>query len=272
MKIAMLGLLLLAGCAGQSLPPGTPAPADIQAIDAQMGALNVAPLDYYLYGTTLAARNCVGWFGGQIAQSSRNSALSGELGLLGTAAGVAGGPFGAGAAAAMGFGAATLANVQANSAAGVDPVASYVLTSKVLQASRATGLSQIAAAGPAFTKPEAYMLVEDFAEKCQLPDIRLAQFMASVTAPVRAVPMSGAAAFGLVPETSRPIMPPAIVIGEQQPAAQPVWYSGSQMNWIPAPASRRRAPKPLQSPAAAAWPANVDRIIPAQVAMKGTSP
>ena len=163
------------------MPPATPAPADIQAVATGVSAIDVPIKDYYDYGTALAAKNCVGWFGTQIAGASQNSALASELGLLGAAAGAAGGPIGAGAAAAAGFGSATIGNIQANSAVGIDPVVTYGLVRKVQQA-------WLAAATTPTTKAEAYLLLEDFAEKCQLPDIKKAVADAVASAPVKAVP------------------------------------------------------------------------------------
>jgi hypothetical protein len=124
---APLVLLLFAGCSNYSMPPATPAPADIQAVATGVSAIDVPINDYYTYGTALAVKNCVGWFSTQIAGASQNSALASELGMLGAAAGAAGGPIGAGAAAAAGFGSATVGNIQANSAVGIDPVVTYGL-------------------------------------------------------------------------------------------------------------------------------------------------
>src|SRR5207244_4903201 len=109
-----LAFLLVAGCSNYSMPPTTSAPTDIQAVATTVGALDVPIKDYYTYGTALAVKNCVGWFGTQIAGASLNSALASELGLIGAAAGAAGGPIGAGAAAATGFGSATIGNLQAD--------------------------------------------------------------------------------------------------------------------------------------------------------------
>jgi hypothetical protein len=164
---APLALLFFAGCSNYSMLPATPAPTDIQAVAATVTAIDVPIKDYYTYGTTLAVKNCIGWFGAQIAGGSQNSALASELGLISAAAGAAGGPIGAGAAAATGFGSATIGNIQANSAVGIDPVVTYGLVRKVQQA-------WLAAAATPTTKAEAYLLVEDFAEKCQLPDIKKA--------------------------------------------------------------------------------------------------
>ena len=185
---APLALLLFAGCSNYSIPPATPLPSDIQAAATAVNAIDLPMTDYYAYGTTLAAKNCVDWFSTQIAGASQNSALASELGLLGTAAGAAGGPIGAAAAAATGFGAATIGNVQANSAVGIDPIVTYGLVRKVQQA-------WLAAATSPTTKAEAYLLVEDFAEKCQLPGIKKAVADAVASAPVKAVPT--ASAFGL---------------------------------------------------------------------------
>src|SRR6202023_851058 len=137
---------------------------------------------------------------------SKISALGGGWGLIGTAVGAAGGPIGAGAAAAAGFGSATIGNIQANSAVGIDPVVTYGLVRKVQQA-------WLAAATPPATKAEAYLLVEDFAEKCQLPDIKKAVADAVASAPVKAVPT--ASTFSLSAQPSRMVLPPVIVIGER---------------------------------------------------------
>jgi hypothetical protein len=201
---ACLTLLLSAGCANYSMPSATPAPTDIRAVANAVAAIDVPIKDYYTYGTALAVKNCVGWFSTQIASASRNSALSGELGLIGAAAGAAGGPIGAGAAAATGFGAATIGNLQANSAVGIDPVATYGLVRKMQQA-------WLAAAAPPTTKAEAYMLVEDFAEKCQLPDIKKAVADAVASAPVKAVPTGST--LGLLSRSDRAVLPPVIVVG-----------------------------------------------------------
>ena len=203
---ACFTLLLTAGCANYSMPSAAPAPVDIQAAASAVAAIDVPIKDYYSYGTALAVKNCVSWFSTQIAGASQNSALAGELGLIGAAAGVAGGPIGAGAAAATGFGAATLGNLQANSAVGIDPIATYSLVRKMQQA-------WLAAAVMPTTKAEAYLLVEDFAEKCQLPDIKKAVADAVASAPVKALPT--ASAFGLAAPQSRMILPPVIVIGGQ---------------------------------------------------------
>src|SRR5262249_43998415 len=124
---------------------------------------------------------CVGWFSMQMAGESQNSALASELGLIGAAAGAAGGPIGAGAAASTALGSATIGNIQAHSAVGIDPVVTYGLVRKVQQA-------WLAVATTPATKAEAYLLVEDFAEKCQLPDIKKAVADAVASAPVKAVP------------------------------------------------------------------------------------
>jgi hypothetical protein len=203
---APLALLLFAGCSNYSMPPATPAPADIQAVATGVSAIDVPINDYYTYGTALAVKNCVGWFSTQIAGASQNSALASELGMLGAAAGAAGGPIGAGAAAAAGFGSATIGNIQANSAVGIDPVVTYGLVRKVQQA-------WLAAATTPTTKAEAYLLVEDFAEKCQLPDVKKAVADAVASAPVKAVP--AASTFSLSTQPSRRVLPPVIVIGGQ---------------------------------------------------------
>ncbi len=188
------------------MPPATPAPTDIQAVATSISAIELPIKDYYTYGTALASKNCVGWFSTQIAGASQNSALASELGLIGAAAGAAGGPFAAGAAAAAGFGSATIGNVQANSAVGIDPVVTYGLVRKVQQA-------WLAAATIPTTKAEAYLLVEDFAEKCQLPDVKKAVADAVASAPVKAVPT--ASTFSLATQPSRMVVPPVIVIGGQ---------------------------------------------------------
>ena len=199
-------LALFAGCSNYSVPPATPAPTDIQAVATTVSAIDVPIKDYYTYGTALAVKNCVGWFTTQIAGASQNSALASELGLIGTAVGAAGGPIGAGAAAAAGFGSATIGNIQTNSAVGIDPVVTYGLVRKVQQA-------WLAAATTPATKAEAYLLVEDFAEKCQLPDIKKAVADAVASAPVKAVPT--ASTFSLSAQPSRMVLPPVIVIGER---------------------------------------------------------
>src|SRR5216683_1999997 len=200
MKLAApLALLLFAGCSNYSMPPATPAPTDIQAVATTVSAIDLPIKDYYTYGTALAIKNCVSWFSRQIAGASQNSALASELGLIATAAGAAGGPIGAGAAAAAGFGSATIGNIQANSAVGIDPVVTYGLVRKVQQA-------WLAAAATPTTKAEAYLLVEDFAEKCQLPDIKKAVADAITSAPVKSVPT--ASTFGLLPQPSRMLLPP----------------------------------------------------------------
>ena len=84
-----------------------------------MAAINIPVKDYYVYGTALASKACSGWFSSQIAASAQSNLLTSELGLIGTAAGAAGGPVGAGAAAAAGFGASTLGAMQANSPGGL---------------------------------------------------------------------------------------------------------------------------------------------------------
>jgi hypothetical protein len=203
---APFALVLAAGCSNYSMPPATPAPTDIQAVATTVSTIDVPIKDYYTYGTALAVKNCVGWFGTQIAGASRNSALASELGLIGAAVGAAGGAIGAGAAAATGFGSATIGNIQANSAVGTDPVVTYGLVRKVQQA-------WLAAAIPPTTKAEAYMLVEDFAEKCQLPDIKKAVADAVASAPVKAVPT--ATPFSALMQPSRIVLPPVIVIGGQ---------------------------------------------------------
>ena len=131
---APFALALLAACSNNSMPPMTPAPTDIQTVATTVSAIEVPIKDYYTYGTALAVKNCVGWFSAQIASASQNSALANELGLIGAAAGAAGGPIGAGAAATAGFGSATIGNLQTNSAAGIDPVVTYGLVRKVQQA------------------------------------------------------------------------------------------------------------------------------------------
>ncbi len=57
------------------------------------------------------------------------------------------------------------------------------------------------------------MLVEDFAKKCQLPDIKKAVADAVTSAPVKAVPT--ASTNSLLTQPSRMILPPVIVIGGQ---------------------------------------------------------
>jgi hypothetical protein len=203
---AVLAFLLFAGCSNYSMPPATPAPTDIQAVATAVSATDLPIEDYYTYGTVLAVKNCVGWFGTQIAGASQNSALASELGLIGAALGAAGGPIGAGAAAATGFGSATIGNIQANSTVGIDPVVTYGLVRKVQQA-------WLAAAATPTTKAEAYLLVEDFAEKCQLPDIKKAVADAVASAPVKAIPTPPA--FNLSTQRSRVVLPPVIVIGGQ---------------------------------------------------------
>jgi hypothetical protein len=126
--------------------------------------------------------------------------------MIGTAAGAAGGPIGAGVAAAPGFSSATIGNIQANSAVGIDPVVTYGLVRKVQQA-------WLAAATTPTTKAEAYLLVEDFAEKCQLPDVKKAVADAVASAPVKAVPTGST--FSLSTQPSRMVLPPVIVIGGQ---------------------------------------------------------
>jgi hypothetical protein len=206
-KLAVpFALVLFAGCSNYSVPPATPAPTDIQAVATAVSAIDVPIKDYYTYGTALAVKNCVGWFTTQIAGASQNSALASELGLIGTAVGAAGGPIGAGAAAAAGFGSATIGNIQTNSAVGIDPVVTYGLVRKVQQA-------WLAAATTPATKAEAYLLVEDLAEKCQLPDIKKAVADAVASAPVKAVPT--ASTFSLSTQPSRRVLPPVIVIGGQ---------------------------------------------------------
>ena len=124
--------------------------------------------------------------------------------MLGAAAGAAGGPIGAGAAAAAGFGSATVGNIQANSAVGIDPVVTYGLVRKVQQA-------WLAGAAMPTTKAEAYMLVEDFAEKCQLPDIKKAVADAVTSAPVKVAPTASTPRLSGQP--SRAALPPVIVVG-----------------------------------------------------------
>jgi hypothetical protein len=201
---ACLTLLLSAGCANYSIPSATPAPADIRAAADAVAATDLSITDYYTYGTALAVKECVDWFSTQIAGASRNSALAGELGLIGAAAGAAGGPIGAGAAAATGFAAATLGNLQANSSVGIDPVATYGLVRKMQQA-------WLAAAAMPTTKAEAYLLVEDFAEKCQLPDIKKAVADAVASAPVKAG--STGSTLDLLNRSPRAVLPPVIVVG-----------------------------------------------------------
>jgi hypothetical protein len=201
---ALFALVLFTGCSNYSMPPVTPGPADIQAVATNVGAIDVPIMDYYTYGTALAVKNCVGWFSTQIAGAAQNSALASELGLIGAAVGAAGGPIGAGAAAAAGFGSATIGNIQANSAAGIDPIVTYGLVRKVQQA-------WLAAATAPTTKAEAYLLVEDFAEKCLLPDIKKAVSDAIASAPVKAIPT--ASAFSLSAQPSRMVLPPVIVVG-----------------------------------------------------------
>jgi hypothetical protein len=203
---APLALALFAGCSNYSVPPATPAPTDIQAVAATLSAIDVPIKDYYTYGTALAVKNCVSWFSTQIAGASQNSALASELGLIGAAVGAAGGPIGASAAAAAGFGSATIGNIQTNSAVGIDPVVTYGLVRKVQQA-------WLAAATTPTTNAEAYLLVEDFAEKCQLPDIKKAVADAVASAPVKAVPT--ASAFSVSIQPSRMVLPPVIAIGAQ---------------------------------------------------------
>ena len=204
---ATLALLSFAGCSNYSLPPATPAPSDIQAVATTVDSIALPINDYYTYGTTLAAKNCGGWFSTQIAGAAQNSALASELGLIGTAVGAAGGPIGAGAAAAAGFGSATIGNIQANSAVGIDPVVTYGLVRKVQQA-------WLAGAAMPTTKAEAYMLVEDFAEKCQLPDIKKAVADAVTSAPVKVAPTASTPRLSGQP--SRAALPPVIVVGGQQ--------------------------------------------------------
>src|SRR5215469_502784 len=73
---ALLALTLFAGCSNYSMPPATPAPADIQSVATAVSAIDLPITDYYTYGTALAAKNCVGWFATQIAGASQNSALA----------------------------------------------------------------------------------------------------------------------------------------------------------------------------------------------------
>lgn len=204
--------LCLVSCTGYQMPPATPLPSDIQTLSATIVAINISPVDYLTYGTALATQKCIGWFGQQIAGAAQNSMLATELGLLGTAAGVAGGPAGAGAAAATGFGAATVGNLQANAPGGIDPVVTYGLVRKVQQA-------WLAAVASPITKADAYMLVEDYAEKCQLPDIKRAIADAVTSAPVRAVVGSNATmmmapSVSSVPRSSEVVRPPVIIVGQ----------------------------------------------------------
>ena len=61
------------------------------------------------------------------------------------------------------------------------------------------------------TKAEAYLLVEDFAEKCQLPEIKKAVADAVASAPVKAV--SASSTLDLLNLSPRAVLPPVIVVG-----------------------------------------------------------
>src|SRR5437773_482129 len=102
---AIIGGIALAGCTnGFSLPPTTPTATEVKAERDAMKASGLSDKDYASWAYTLIKRNCNAWFSQQIAGASQNSLLSTELGLFGTAAGAAGGPIGAAAAAALGLG------------------------------------------------------------------------------------------------------------------------------------------------------------------------
>ena len=76
-----------------------------------------------------------------------------------------------------------------------------------------TTRKDLAAATTPTTKAEAYLLLEDFAEKCQLPDIKKAVADVVASAPVKAAP--AATNFSLSAQPSRIVLPPVIVIGAQ---------------------------------------------------------
>src|SRR5215469_11755634 len=177
----ILLLISLCSCAGQSNPPpNSPTAVQIAAEKQSVESSGLTPSDYFTYGSILVARNCNNWFAAQINGAQQTSLAQGALGIGTGAAGIAGGPAGAGAAAGMGLLSALLNNNQANSSTGLDPIGDWILINKTLQAYQS-----------AITIPNDFgtadAFVESYAELCQLPDIQAAIRAAKSTAVASAV-------------------------------------------------------------------------------------
>src|SRR6266446_6914803 len=110
---------VLSGCANLSTqPPATPTPAEIGLFGGQVIDTKLSPAEYVSYGITEVERNCVTWFGDQIAGARATSTGQQFLSFVGIAAGAAGGPIGAGIAAGTSLGGAALGATQSHAPGG----------------------------------------------------------------------------------------------------------------------------------------------------------
>jgi len=212
-NLSLLVWLMLAGCTSLSIqPPGTPTPAQIGVFGGAVVATNLSPADYLNYGITEVERSCSSWFGDQVSGARATSTLQQLLALGGTAAGVAGGPIGAGVAAATSMGSAALGAAQSNAPGGAMPAAIYTLVKKQLQA-------YVAAMPTATTIADAAALIENAAEYCQGPSIAGAIMAALTTVPVATV--WAPANFSAVAPSASRVVPPVVVVGTPGTSATP---------------------------------------------------
>ena len=202
-------VLLLVGCAGQyPYPPPAPTITQIGTTWQAIQGSGIPPADYLEIGSTLATANCNSWFSQQVAQAQQRTLATSGVGIGTAAAGLAGGPGGALAAGALGLLGTGIGALQASAPAGGDPSSTYGLVTRMQQA-------WLAKAPTPISPVDAYMLVESYAELCDLPSIQESVRQAVATASVTA--RSGAAAFSVrnAGSSSLParVLPPTVVVG-----------------------------------------------------------
>lgn len=175
---------LLAGCASVTSPPTSPTAIQIATAASDLKASGLSPGDYASIGVTLAQRNCADWFSSQVMNAQGTSFGASALSMIGGAAsavGAVGGPAGAGIGAGASLLASLLGQAQASFGAGSNPAAVYSLVQRVQQA-------WLEAMPTPLTDADAFALVEDFAQRCQLPGILTAVADAMHAATVTALP------------------------------------------------------------------------------------
>jgi hypothetical protein len=220
---------MIAGCSAVTPPPPSPTAIQIAAAASDLKASGISPGDYASIGVTLAGKNCADWFSSQAMNAQGTAFGTSALSMLGGAASMAGGPAGAGIGAGASLLASLLGQAQASFGAGSNPTAVYSLVRRVQQA-------WIEAMPTPLTEADAFALVEDFAQKCELPGILTAvadaMHAVDVTAVAPAIPVAQNAADQSVAAIPRRMRLPVVRIGSprqfmlaQEPTPTPKPYA-----------------------------------------------
>ncbi len=218
--ITALGLAgcCLIGCTPVTWP-SVPTTVQIATASAEIKNAGLTPADYASIGITLAQRSCADWFTKQVTSGQATSFGASALSMIGGAAsavGVVGGPAGAGIGAGASLLASLLGQAQASFGAGSNPAAIYSLVQRVQQA-------WLEAMPTPLTEADAFALVEDFVQKCELPGIlsAVADAMHGATVTAAAPQPQLLAQDAVTVARARIRLPVVTVAPRQEPANKP---------------------------------------------------